>query len=98
MNDLFKEPWGDATKFFGLGWSPDSRYLYYVRLNHKTALNNLWRVDVLRGPPQNTGISMTDIRMPQIHLDGRHLVFSGGGGWYNTTYEVRTIKITSHPK
>ncbi|MBA4300025.1 MAG: hypothetical protein C0433_07990 [Cyclobacterium sp.] len=96
-HDLFKERWGDATKFFGLGWSPDSRYIYYIRMNAETESNSVWRVDILEGQPQNTGISMTDIRMPNIHPNGKHLVFYGGDGWYRTTYEVRAIKITSNP-
>ena len=94
--DLFKEPWGDATKFFGLGWSPDSRYIYYVRTNNKTAANNIWRADILGGPQKNTGIAMTDLRMPRIHPDGKHIVFFGGDGWYKKTFKVKAIKIKSH--
>lgn len=92
IRELFKEPWGDATKFFGLGWSPDGHYIYYIRSNLNTSKVNLWRVPLAGDPPMNTGITMTDMRMPNIHPDGKRIAFAGGEGWYRKTYEVRSIR------
>lgn len=93
VTDLFKEYWNDATKFNGLGWSPDSRYIYYVRTNFHTGIQNLWRILTIGGKPEATGIALTDLRWPKIHPDGNRIVYSGGEGWYKKTYEVKAIKI-----
>lgn len=90
-NELFKNPWGDPTKFFGLGWSADARYIYYVRRDTATSSSFLWRIPVTGGEPQKTGLNMIDLRMPQVHPDGKHILFYGGKGWYNKTYEIKAI-------
>lgn len=89
--ELFKNPWGDPTKFFGLGWSSDARYIYYVRKDTATSSSFLWRIPVAGGMPQKTGVNMIDLRMPQVHPDGKHILFFGGKGWYNKTYEITAI-------
>jgi Tol biopolymer transport system component len=95
---LLKEPWGDPTKFWGLAWSPDSKFIHYVRLDHQTGVNHIWRIAAHGGTPQNTGITMTDLRMPRIHPDGKIIPFFGGNGWYKTTYEITAIKISAENK
>lgn len=92
--ELFKEPWGDATKFFGLGWSHDAKYIYYVRSDTATSKSLVWRVPSAGGKQQKTGLTMTDLRMPQLHPNGRQIFFFGGKGWYNKTYEIRAISIS----
>lgn len=94
-NELFKNPWGDPTKFFGLGWSADAQYIYYVRRDTATSSSFVWRIPVAGGEPQKTGLNMIDLRMPQVHPDGKHILFYGGKGWYNKTYEI--IAITPVP-
>ena len=89
--ELFKTRWGDATKFFGLGWSHDAKYIYYVRSDTATAGSVVWRIRAEGGVPEKTKLTMTDIRMPQIHADGKHIFFYGGKGWYNKSYEIRAI-------
>jgi Tol biopolymer transport system component len=94
--ELFKTPWGDATKFFGLGWSHDAKYIYYVRSNPATSSSFVWRIEAEGGVPQKTGLTMIDIRMPQVHPDGKHIFFYGGKGWYNKTYEIRAINAAKN--
>lgn len=92
--ELFRSPWGDATKFFGLAWSHDSKYIYHVRSDTVTSSSLVWRISSSGGKPQKTGLTMIDLRMPQIHPNGKHVFFHGGRGWYNQTYEIRSIKIS----
>jgi Tol biopolymer transport system component len=90
-HELFKTPWGDPTKFFGLGWSPDAHYIYYVRSDTATKSSFLWRISISDGKPEKTGLSMIDMRMPQLHPDGKHILFYGGKGWYIKNYKIKAI-------
>jgi len=64
----------DYSRFAGLAWSPDQRYLLFVKpekakRNPRKTL--LWRVPVAGGAAENVGISMDILRFPRIHPDGR---------------------------
>jgi hypothetical protein len=72
------QPWLDATKFFGVQWSPDERFLYFVKPLHQAGGDQyIWRVPVAGGQPQSVGISMPSIRMPTVDSTGRQLLFQG---------------------
>ncbi len=58
-----------------LAWSPDQRYLVFVRPG-ENASNVLWRVPVAGGEPEPMGISMTgQLKSPHVHPDGRRMTF-----------------------
>lgn len=58
-----------------LAWSPDQRYLLFVR-GGATGSNVLWRIPVAGGEPEQVGISMTgQIMYPHVHPDGRWITF-----------------------
>lgn len=95
VRQLFKEPWGDATKFFGLDWSPDSRYIFYVRNNWKEKLNVIYRIPIDKGTPEKTTIQMKDLRFPRIHPLGKEIAFYGGDGWFVKTMEVRSLNLAN---
>lgn len=69
----------ELLKFQGRGafWSPDSRYLYFL----KTATyydSELWRVPFEGGDPENTGLTGERIRNLRFHPDGRRVAYSAG--------------------
>ena len=71
----------ELVKFKGRGafWSPDSRYLYFL----KTATfddSELWRVPFEGGDLENTGLTGERIRNLRFHPDGRRVAYSAGRG------------------
>lgn len=76
--ELYKAPWGDETKLFGMSWSPDSRFIYYIRRNMQTSNCDLWKISENGGEPQFTGITMKQLRYPRISPDGKKLAYYGG--------------------
>ena len=76
--ELYKAPWGDETKLFGMSWSPDNRFIYYIRRNMKTSNCDLWKIPENGGEPQFTGITMKQLRDPRISPDGKKLAYYGG--------------------
>jgi len=68
--------WGNnAAAYNTLAWTPDQRYLLFVKYEGDD--NDIWRVPVDGGEAEKIGITMNArIRAPQIHPDGRSLFFS----------------------
>lgn len=93
VRQLFKEPWGDPTKFYGAEWSSDSRYIYYVRKNWEENINVIYRISIEKGTPEKTTIQMKDMRFPRIHPLGKEIAFFGGDGWFVKTMEVRALNL-----
>jgi Tol biopolymer transport system component len=63
-----------ASRFqegLGLAWSPDQRYLFFVR----PRISAIWRVPVAGGEAENIGVSMNGIRALRVHPDGRRIAF-----------------------
>jgi Tol biopolymer transport system component len=71
-------PWMDASRYNTLAWTPDQRYLLFVRGGvADSSPNVLWRVPVAGGQPEQMGVSMqARIRSPQVQPDGRRIFFS----------------------
>jgi Tol biopolymer transport system component len=67
----------DANEGLGLAWSPDQRYLFFVRPEGDTGDGSkaVWRVPLAGGEPENIGISMNRIRALRMHPDGRRIAF-----------------------
>ena len=64
----------------GLGWTPDSRNVLFVKGNAKNPkARSLWRVPVVGGEPEDLGLEMEELREPVISPDGRHIAFTAGG-------------------
>ena len=61
----------------GLAWSPDGRYLFFVRPESDTGdgSKTVWRVPLAGGQAENVGLSMDRIRALRMHPDGRRLAF-----------------------
>ena len=67
----------DRNDGLGLAWSPDQRYLFFVRPEGDTGDGSkaVWRVPLAGGEAENIGISLNRIRGLQIHPDGRRIAF-----------------------
>jgi hypothetical protein len=71
-------PWLDGSRYNTLAWTPDQRYLLFVRANvGDNGPSVLWRVPIAGGPPEQMGISMlARIKSPQIVPDLGRIFFS----------------------
>jgi Tol biopolymer transport system component len=61
----------ERTDGLGLAWSPDQRYLFFVRPD----IRAIWRVPVAGGEAENIGVSMNRIHTLRMHPDGRRIAF-----------------------
>ncbi len=69
-------PWLDGSRFQALAWTPDQRYLLFVRGAPSGVASTAWRVRATGGDAEPLGVSMpAHIRMLGVHPDGRQLVF-----------------------
>ena len=68
----------EMTRYNSLSWTPDQKYLLIATGgvgSAPTAKYMLWRVPVSGGPAEPTGLSLPDVRFPQVHPDGRTIFF-----------------------
>lgn len=75
---LRSSPWVDGSRYT-LAWTPDQRYLLFVRGSAGgNGPNVLWRVAVSGGAAEQMGLSMAadNIGSPQIHPDGKRIFFA----------------------
>jgi Tol biopolymer transport system component len=64
---------------YGLSWSPDGRYVYYLKQGAAGAPFELFRVPAAGGQEESAGLKGADIRDINIAPDGKRIVFSIGG-------------------
>jgi Tol biopolymer transport system component len=67
----------ESNDGLGLAWSPDQRYLFFVRPEGDTGDGSkaVWRVPVAGGEAENIGISMNRIRALRMHPKEGRIVF-----------------------
>jgi hypothetical protein len=77
--DIYRRrAWVDGSKFAGITWSPDERWLYFVQPRRQSDGEPLiWRIAAAGGEPESTGISMRGLRRPAIDASGTQLLFEG---------------------
>jgi serine/threonine protein kinase/WD40 repeat protein len=71
------EHWLDGSRYNTLAWTPDQRFLLFVRDGGTyRSPSVLWRVSVAGGEPESVGISMeARIKSPRVHPDGKRIAF-----------------------
>ena len=87
--ELFKSAEPNAIR--SIAWTPDGRYLLFAKRDE------LWRIPVEGGEPQELGIAMENLHEIRVHPDGRRIAFTardardGGQVWVmeNFLREVR---------
>jgi dipeptidyl aminopeptidase/acylaminoacyl peptidase len=83
-------PWNDASRYNTLAWTPDRRYLLFVRGTTGDGPNVLWRVPVSGGPAEQMGLTIPGkVKSPQIDPLGRQLFFSANE---NSPSEIWTLE------
>ncbi len=68
--------------FGGINWTPDGRYLLFVRGGDGpfTGARAVWRVPVAGGEPQKTELTARLLRDTHLHPDGRRIAFTAVEG------------------
>jgi dipeptidyl aminopeptidase/acylaminoacyl peptidase len=56
------KPGGNLAGVAGLAWSPDGRYVFFVRRSGDGGPSGLWRVPASGGPASDTGVRALDLR------------------------------------
>lgn len=79
--EVYRHPvWLDGSRYNTLAWTPDQRYLLFVRgeLRGEDSTQTLWRVPLAGGPPEEVGVvsSAGDIKSPAVRPDGKQIAFA----------------------
>jgi hypothetical protein len=62
----------------GFAWSPDDRFVYFLRRANATAPHELFRVPAAGGAEEEMGLRGADLRDLDIAPDSRRIAFSIG--------------------
>ncbi len=73
----FQEP-RYQPRFHRWDWTPDGRYLVYVKGNRQDQKSDLWRIAADGGTPQKLDVVVEGLRSLRMHPDGQRIVFSVG--------------------
>lgn len=72
-----REP--DAFALDGVAWTPDGRYLIFVKRHLKGQPHSVWRVPAAGGDPQRLNLPMSGTNVGlRVHPDGRRVLFTSG--------------------
>jgi len=79
--ELYRFPWEEdssRTTNSDMAWTPDGRYIFFIRDSNKDSLRELWRISAQGGEPQKTGLEKENISSFCISPDGRRIAFDAG--------------------
>jgi Tol biopolymer transport system component len=68
----------EFQRLWGLAWSPDDRFLYFLKREDAKAPYEMFRVPAAGGQMQSTGLKAADLRDIDIAPDGTRVAFSIG--------------------
>jgi Tol biopolymer transport system component len=77
--EVFRDShWDGTERFNSLSWTPDRKFLIFVRAGStSTGPRTLWKVAASGGPPEALGISvMGEVHSPQVLPDGERIFFA----------------------
>ncbi len=80
-HELYRFPWeDDPTRPTNndISWTPDGRYVFFIRDSDKDSLRELWRISAQGGEPQRIGLEKENISTFCISADGRRIAFDAG--------------------
>ncbi len=81
VRELYRFPWEDdptRPTNTDMAWTPDGRYVFFIRDSDKDSLRELWRIPIQGGEPQRTGLEKENISSFCISADGRRIAFDAG--------------------
>jgi Tol biopolymer transport system component len=77
--EIFRvEAAGFFSKFSEIRWSPDGRYIYFVKGSEWKAKYELFRVSIQGGTPESTGLVNEGLHNFSIRPDGKEIAFCAG--------------------
>ena len=71
---LHTASWYDTSRFHTLGWTPDAKHLFFVRPDGDGQA--MWTIPVEGGTPRQVLSVRGRIKQPQVHPDGRQMMFT----------------------
>lgn len=92
--EIFRgSPWLDASRYNTLAWTPDQRYVLFVRGSAGGAAPNvLWRVPVAGGQAEQMGLTIPGrVKSPQIDPEGRQIFFSANESSPNEVWALENF-------
>ena len=84
--------------FYGFAWSPDDRYVYFVKRPDSHSPHELCRVPASGGAEESMGLKAMDIRDLDIAPDGRHVAFSIGASQQSEIWSMENFLPTMSSK
>ncbi len=75
--------------FWGLAWSADDRFVYYLRRADERSPFELMRVPATGGAPEFAGLKGENIRDLDVAPDGKHIAFSVGAVNWPEVWELK---------
>lgn len=76
--DLLTATGSQELQYLGMAWSPDDRYLYFIRRTDKHSPFELFRIPASGGQPESMGLKLDGLRQIDIAPDGSRIAFSVG--------------------
>ena len=86
-----KEPEQFQQTFFGFAWSPDDRFVYYLKRRDGESPFELYRVTATGGPEQNLGLRFPALRDIDISPDGTKIAFSVGDPIHGEVWAIENV-------
>jgi Tol biopolymer transport system component len=80
LSILYKFDEKQSFPNFTIEWSPDGKWLYFVKWDNNKNQAELWRITPDGKDIQQIDITLPDLRYLSIHPDGEQLVFTVGRG------------------
>ncbi len=78
---LFRDVNFSGSRFSGLGWTADQRYVLFARTAGAGTATAFWKVPVAGGPAEEMGVSSPNMmRFPSVDPRGGRLMFESSGG------------------
>ncbi len=76
-HEIFRSSeWGGGSRYNGMAWSTDGRYIVFVREAADQQGHALWRIPASGGTPEQIAEGSILINNPGFHPDGRQIVFA----------------------
>jgi Tol biopolymer transport system component len=73
----------------GLAWSPDSRWVYFVRT--KKPESELWRIPANGGAAEYTGVAAAEMKHIHMSADGSRLAFDAGRRQHQELWTLENV-------
>ena len=81
--------------YFGLGWSPDDKYVYFLKRPDSLSPYELFRVPANGGTEESYSLKFENLRDIDISPDGKCIAFSLGAVGQPEIWAIENFMATS---